>query len=294
MKGICFFFSSSKTARKKKRRNPMTNTQEHATWAELLHSAVHTPGKLLAAYTAFHNYSFGNGLLALEQCLSRKIEPGPLNSYRGWVALNRQVRKREKGLSLCMPVTYKKRVTSKSAPETTEGSVDSHEETQQRFVFRNYWFVLAQTDGETPYEQPIPGFDLCAALQTLGITRTPFDEINGNVQGFAHQREIAISPIAQLPLKTTFHEVAHVILDHTTSQKLVDLEYMDRNIREVEAEAVALICCESLRLPGAEAARGYIQHWLQGENEIPNQSAARIFSAAQTILKAGCPKEGSQ
>ena len=32
----------------------MTNTQEHATWGELLHSAVHTPGKLLAAYTAFH------------------------------------------------------------------------------------------------------------------------------------------------------------------------------------------------------------------------------------------------
>jgi hypothetical protein len=62
---------------------------------------------------------------------------------------------------------------------------------------------------------------------------------------------------------------------------------MDRNIREVEAESVALICCESLGLPGAEAARGYIQHWLHGEKEIPNQSAMRIFSAAHKILKAG-------
>ena len=69
---------------------------------------------------------------------------------------------------------------------------------------------------------------------------------------------------------------------------------MDRNIREVEAESVALICCESLGLPGAEAARGYIQHWLQGEKEIPNQSAALIFSAAQTILKAGSSKEEDQ
>ena len=92
----------------------MTNTQEHATWGELLHSAVHTPGKLLAAYTAFHNYSFGNALLALEQCISRKIEPGPLNSYKGWLTLKRQVRKGEKGLCLCMPVTYKKRVTGRS------------------------------------------------------------------------------------------------------------------------------------------------------------------------------------
>ena len=88
----------------------MTNTQEHATWGELLHSAVHTPGKLLAAYTAFHNYSFGNALLALTQCRQRNLEPGPLNTYRGWLELKRQVRKGEKGITLCMPIQYKKRV----------------------------------------------------------------------------------------------------------------------------------------------------------------------------------------
>ncbi len=269
----------------------MMNTQEQATWGELLHSAVRTPGKLLAAYTAFHNHSMGNALLALEQCISRKIEPGPLNSYKGWLALKRQVRKGEKGLCLCMPVTYKKRVTSKTPADSGENTEEIHDEMRQRFVFRNYWFVLAQTEGEMPYEQPIPGFDLGAALQTLNITRTPFDEINGNVQGFAHQREIAVSPIAELPLKTTLHEIAHVVLGHTSSQKLVDLGNMDRNIREVEAESVALICCESLGLPGAEAARGYIQHWLQGEKEISNQPATRILSAAQAILEAGRSNE---
>ena len=79
----------------------MTNTQEHATWGELLHSAVHTPGKLLAAYTAFHNYSFGNALLALEQCISRKIEPGPLNSYKGWLHSNGKSA-RAKRASVCV------------------------------------------------------------------------------------------------------------------------------------------------------------------------------------------------
>jgi len=92
-----------KTARKsEKGETKMTNTQEHATWGELLHSAVHTPGKLHAAYTAFHNYSFGNALLALEQCISRKIEPGPLNSYKGWLQLKRQVRTR------CQPLLHQK------------------------------------------------------------------------------------------------------------------------------------------------------------------------------------------
>jgi hypothetical protein len=43
-----------------------------------------------------------------------------------------------------------------------------------------------------------------------------------------------------------------------------------------------------------EYARGYIQHWLKGEKEIPNHNAARIFTAASTILKAGNPAAGSQ
>jgi len=174
----------------------MTNAQEHATWGELLYSAVQTPGRLLAAYTAFHNYSFGNALLALEQCISRKIEPGPLNSYKGWLALKRQVRKGEKGLCLCMPMTYKKRVPFKTAVDSDEDTEEIHDEVRQRFAFRNYWFVLAQTEGEIVYEQTIPGFDLDVTLQTLDITRTAFDEINGNVQGFARERKIAVSPIA--------------------------------------------------------------------------------------------------
>jgi hypothetical protein len=72
-----------------------------------------------------------------------------------------------------------------------------------------------------------------------------------------------------------------------TRQRLVDSEQTARHVRDVEAESVALICCESLGLEGAEFCRGYIQHWLKTEKEIPNQSAARIFAAASSILKAG-------
>ena len=102
-------------------------------------------------------------------------------------------------------------------------------------------------------------------------------------------REIAINPLAALPHKTTFHEMAHVVLGHTTSETLVDGELTPHHLREVEAESVALICCETLGLPGAEFCRGYIQHWLKTEKEIPNHNAARIFTAATSILKAGTP-----
>jgi hypothetical protein len=35
-----------------------------------------------------------------------------------------------------------------------------------------------------------------------------------------------------------------------------------------------------------EESRGYIQHWLNGE-EFPEKSARRVFAAADKILKAG-------
>jgi len=166
-------------------------------------------------------------------------------------------------------------------------------QTRYAFRFRAYWFVLAQTEGE---DTPIPailGFDIDTALCALNITRTAFDELNGNIQGFARGREIAVNPVATLPHKTTLHELSHVVLGHTTSEKLVDGEQTARHIREVEAESVALICCETLGLEGADFCRGYIQHWLKTEKEIPNQSAARIFAAATSILKAGTPAAGS-
>ena len=263
--------------------------RQHATWGELLRDAVEKPGRMLEAYTAFHNYSFGNALLALEQCVRRNLQPGPLNTYRGWLERKRQVRKGERGITLCMPMPFKKTAqTDDDQDEATEP------QTRYAFRFRAYWFVLAQTEGEEAYIAPIPGFDMDTALRTLNISRTPFDEINGNVQGFARQREIAVNPLAALPLKTTFHEIAHVVLGHTTSETLVDSEHTAAHLREAEAESVALICCETLGLEGAEFCRGYIRHWLKTEKEIPNHNAARIFAAATSILKAGTPTAGRQ
>jgi Zn-dependent peptidase ImmA (M78 family) len=69
----------------------------------------------------------------------------------------------------------------------------------------------------------------------------PFDSVDGNCQGFARQRKIAINPVAQLLHKTLFHETAHVILGHTSEADLTDTERTPKNLREVEAEAVA--CC---------------------------------------------------
>src|SRR5207249_2049442 len=97
-----------------------------------------------------------------------------------------------------------------------------------------------------------------------------------------------INPVAQMPTKTTFHELAHIELGHTT-EAVHDSESLPRSLKEVEAESVALLCLESLGMDGAEYCRGYIQSWLSGAT-IPERSAQRIFAAADRILKSGIEK----
>src|SRR5262249_26096061 len=85
----------------------------------------------------------------------------------------------------------------------------------KRFVFKRNWFMLAQTDG-APYTIPAtPAWDRNRALATLQVEEIPFHEMNGNVQGYSSKRQFAINPLAELPTKTLFHELAHIELGHT-------------------------------------------------------------------------------
>lgn len=250
-------------------------------FADLLSRAVNEPGIISSAYRQFHDYSLGNVLLAAFQCAARGIAFGPLATYPKWKAFGRQVRKGEKALTLCQPVTIKRK-----ADEVTDAA-QPDEQFLLRFTFRNNWFVLAQTDGADLPALDLPTWERSQALAALDITEAPFDLIDGNVMGYAKGREVAISPVNPHPFKTLFHEIAHVLLGHTAKGEQADSEIPSRNLCEAEAEAVALLCCEALGLPGADLSRGYIQHWWGLGNAIPERSAQRVLRAADQILKAG-------
>jgi len=266
-------------------------SQKHSTdvptWSALLVDAVNRPGLIMKAYTAFHTYSVGNQLLAMVQCQLRGLQVGPVNTLPGWDALGRRVKRGERALTLCMPITRKKRdVESDNADEPTEQTAYT------AFVYKRRWFVLSQTEGEDFIPPAMPEWNGERALNALNIEVIPFDSTDGNCQGFARKRQIAISPVAQLPHKSLFHEAAHVVLVHTAEGDFTDGEKTPRNLREVEAEAVALLCCEALNLEGAQYCRGYIQNWLYRDigynaSAIPERSAQKIFRAADQILRAG-------
>ena len=256
-----------------------TTTQEMK-FAQLLQEAITLPGILAKYYSAFHRYSLGNQAAAIFQCMFQGIEVGPIASFMAWKEKGRSVKKGAKAIELCMPVTRKFEKENKETGEMEEGMY-------QRFIWKRNWFVLSQTEGaEYTEDAKTPTWDAAKAMMELGISRVPFTHVDGNCQGYAHKREIAINPLAAFPIKTTIHELAHVVLGHTLENQMADTERTPRCIREVEAESVAYILTDLIDLPGKAESRGYIQNWLQ-DQDIPEKSAQKIFTAADKIFKAG-------
>lgn len=256
-------------------------TNKEINFNELLTEAIEKPGKLLEAYRAFHNFSLSNRILAMMQCIAKGIELSPLATFNQWKVKDRHVTKGSRAISLCMPIT---KTYKKLNKETGEEEIIKY----QDFIYKNQWFALSQTEGKQyNIENIAVNWNKSQALQALKIKEIVFSTLNGNTQGYAtFENEIAINPLAQLPFKTLFHEIAHIVLGHTNKEILADNEDLTRNIIEVEAEATALLCLESLGLEGSEYCRGYIQNWLK-DSKLTDKNAKRIILAADKILKAG-------
>lgn len=124
-------------------------------WYALLIEAVTMPGLIMKAYRAFHAYSTGNQILALAQCQMRGLQAGPINTFPKWKDLGRFVKRGERALTLCMPITCKRR---------EESSDEEHAFTS--FVYKARWFVLSQTDGQELEPITIPEWDAEKAIDT--------------------------------------------------------------------------------------------------------------------------------
>lgn len=242
-------------------------------YQKMFELAMTGDAKLLAGFSLFHNYSFFNQIWAMWQMQARGIQISPIATFKKWNELGRKVNKGAKAIELCMPVSIK------------DKDENGEERKKTIFIFRKNWFAMSQTTGEE-VDFPETHFDFDGALKTLNIEKIPFSEVNGNIQGYAKKRQIAINPLDKEPHATFFHEVGHVELGHTEHSSDA------RSIQEVEAETVALFCLLSLGLEGVEHSRGYIKNWMRGQ-EFPIASIKKAFSITTKILKAGTGEEVS-
>jgi antirestriction protein ArdC len=249
-----------------------TRTRE-LDWQKLIEVALDTPGSVGDVYNRFYDYSFLNQMFLRMQGVAE-----PVATYKRWQSLGRQVLKGSKASAIVRPIVINKK--------NEDGEIETR---RLRFRVVNCLFTVSQTDGDPLPEVELPGWDLTTALDNLEIRQQPYELIDGNTQGYSWGRNYAINPVSADPTRTTFHELGHIVLGHTTPQPAADQQAAHRGEREFQAEATAYLTLNELNRLTPESAthsRGYIQHWMHADR--PSDRAIRqVFAATDTILRAG-------
>ena len=247
---------------------------EKLTATELVQDILNNPAQIDKCYTFFHNYSILNSLALAFQIQKRGLPIGPVASFKKWKELGSKIKKGEKALSICIPLTIKSdrtRTVQKDGKEVEEPVVFT------AFSWKNVVFTLAQTDGKAVPDTPKCKWDYVKACRNLKVNILNFDNINGNIMGYATKDGIAINPLNKHKIRTAVHELAHTLLHKKANNNA---------LAEVEAELVSYIMGLVLKLDGAEESRGYIKHWL-GNNELKEKTAMKALCIANKIYAAG-------
>ncbi|KMV13872.1 hypothetical protein ACT17_32965 [Mycolicibacterium conceptionense] len=260
------------TASTAERISPAVDGNGQVDWPTLLTQALTLPGQMGTTYCRFYQYSLQNQMLLWAQGVSEPCAP-----FSVWKRLGR-IPVKGGGRYVLHPAPFRK-----TDEETGEEKV-----VVCRFRLKRSTFPYSNTVGEDLVWPELPEWDWQSALSALDIEQVPFEMISGNTQGYSYERKVAISPVAVFPAKTGFHELAHVMLGHTTGAARDEGEPLCRGVREFQAESVAYLLAHEtgLRAWAPEESRAYIQDWL-GDEEVTDRHIRAVFTAVDKILTAG-------
>jgi len=229
---------------------------------------------MLRAIARFHRYSFHNVCLIASQRPTATRVAG----FQTWRALNRFVRKGEKGIVILAPIIRRR--------------ADGADEDSKHIAgFRAaYVFDVAQTDGEPlPSVAAVSGDPgqrtrtLRSAIIARGIVLDDLDDLGGALgtsAGGRIQIMKGLSPAEEFVVLV--HEFAHELLHRAADRP------KSRDVRELEAEAVAFVVGEAIGLQVGNAARDYI-HLYHGDRDGLLASMDLIRAAATAIIVAVDP-----
>lgn len=255
-------------------------------WYDLLFKAVLEPAQLVEAHKHFRRYSLANQWLAATQLTAKGKKLQPINTFKGWKGVDRVVQRGEKAaIALIMPVPIK------SKKKKEDGEEDEVRFT--RFMLRNFWFCLDQTDGEefTPTEVDDGNWEMSAALDFLEINESDFEFSSISVpesEGYVEGRAIHVSPLAIDRDLERIRKSAHILLGHYESEPRRHTP-SDPSLQRIEAEAVTYLVAATLELDNLESIRAQMQKHLskEGRKRVPEQIANRAFAAADKFINAG-------
>lgn len=253
-------------------------------WPQLIEAAITLEGKVGNFYSAFHEYSFLNRMLFAMQGITE-----PVASGSRWKELGRTIREHARRKEVIVP-----RFVYETAPLDPDESPETPAKKKERvqkligFMAVKAVYALSDTEGAELPPIPTPGWHIQIALDKLGIREVPFNNTNGNIQGWSRGTEFAINPLAHNRNATVFHELGHIVLGHTLPHHYEEYE-THRGVMEFQAASVTLLCMREVDLLDEETEeeiRGYCQHWTQGERP-PDKAIQQVFTATDRILRAG-------
>ena len=235
-------------------------------------------------------YSLRNRLYLLSQFVTRGLEPEPVRTFNGWIDENRSVIKGARAFNVVVPV--KASLPGAEAQET--------QDEMKGFVVKKMLYSYSQTKprGKKAEDKamsayippPLPAFDPAQALRDLGIEAKTFTvtepwmkETDNYIGAYARGRTIYLRAMDTWVWRTMFHEIAHILMDHTHQS----YDYAaNRSVAELEAESVSLLCRMTLGIEGDEESLVYIREWFK-DGTYPEKSARRVIATARKLLEAG-------
>lgn len=243
--------------------------------SQLLDEALEQPGEIAPYYSYFHPYSFTNMTYLYAQG-AREIA----GTYKAWQTVGRHVVRGSEAYEIIRPIIVERPIDGDEEGQTEPALVG--------FRPVRCIFTLSQTVGEPLPPKAAPGWHLAKALGNLGIRQVAFRSLDGNLQGYSRDVDIAVSPIAANPFKTAIHEAGHVVLGHTLPHHFEEYS-AHRGVMEFQAEGIAYLVLNELGMMDEQAARqsrGYIRHWLRTEH-LSEQAVRQVLTATDRILRAG-------
>ncbi len=228
-------------------------------------------------------YSVNNQILIMLQCPNATM----VQSFSGWKAMNRFIKRGEKAIRIFGPAPYKKKVEQDKLDvygNPMIGSDGEHLKDSVELMTMAFkpvsTFDISQTGGE-----PVPNFgidelrgsvngyqgmvDVIRAVVPVPIS---FEDISSNAKGYYNIEEDRIVVQAGMSevqtVKTLIHEAAHQALHSRLVMDIPSAKKRSRNRRETEAESVAYIVCRHFGIDTSDYSFRYLATWAS-DKDIP-------------------------
>lgn len=262
--------------------------------AEVILDPERMKGLATSWASGFRSYSLGNYLLIYFQRPGASVCAG----FNLWRSKGRHVKAGEKGLAILAPILAggRRREAPARGQALTFGDQATGPEVRDDgrearpgalLGFRVvYVFDIGQTEG-APLDigaNRVTG----SAVVTLEAAAAawpefPLELVESLADGMTDGRSVRVARRANKGQEVVayFHELGHVLLGHVGPE--AKRRDVPREVREVEAEAVAYLCGAALGLE-SESSAEYIRHY-DGDRAALDRSGVKVLQTAEKILR---------